>query len=379
MDCKESRCFLQCKSCLRVASKSDSCEMLSTVVCEHCGTLQGKEETEFETPYPIFFSSRQFGPAESPTFRKFVDKAIGISNTLNLPPRLTDEVLYLAQRIYNDNVLKRQKCGPKVAACIFYVTRSNSHAIPIQKLSSATETQVNCIHKCLALCVKRLKLQPLSYLGCAAYLEQYVTYFENRSPRVMIEWSKTTESIARIPLKATSPSIAAAALLNIVLEAREKSHDFKDFCKKFFVNFQHAKNVSSLIRKSLFSVAQKIPWKPSTLNERNVASFLPEILDYYKEFKPENDMPVLHNSVSCLPEKVQLVLEDRAKNKDSIALRQRDQQCDIIWQLLNRGCPKEEILSEKLSTLSQRYLDFTNDTEVVESEIPDEEIEELLK
>ena len=379
MDCKESKSFLQCRSCLRVASKSDSCKMLSTVVCEHCGTLQGKEETEFETPYPMLFPSRQCGPAESPACRKFVDKAIRISNTLNLPARITEEVSDLARRVFNDELLKRRKCGSRVAACIFYVTRSNCLTIPIQKLSSATETEVKCIYKCLKLCIKRLELQSLPYLGCANYLEQYVTYFETKSPRIVIEWSNILESISKTVLKAISPSIAAAALLHIVLEARERSHDFKGFCKKFCVHFRHAKNIASLIRRNLLSFAQTIPWKPSTLHEKNITSFLSEILNYYQEFMQENDVPVMSNSVSCLPEKVQLVLETRAKNKDSIALRQSDQQCDLIWQLLNKGCPKEEILSENLSALSKRYLDFTDDTEVVESEIPDEEIEELLK
>ena len=380
MEYWESDHLVQCISCSAVLTKPTSLDDLAETVCQQCGTLQGKEITQFESSsLPIAALPRSFDFSASSSFKKFVAKMSTIVNTLNLPSHLTQQAIDLAERIYDDHVLKKQKCGAKMTACIHYVTRNNGFFIPLEKLSSATQTHVNHVNKCLNLCIKRLRLARLPYLDYIFFLKQYSEIVDNKSQSILMEWAKGLEAIVEITGDGISPTVAAAALLLVVLEGRETPFDFKGICKKFSINYQNVKNIASKVRKRLLSFSQQIPWKPSTLNEKTIASFLPEILKYHEQFMEPKKLHEVNNDSSHIEEKIKLASETRAENGKFDIKMEGDPVYAIIWKLLDKGCSEGEILKERLSSLSQKYLDYTDDLDFSDHEIPDEEIEALLK
>ena len=379
MDCDKLKSRLQCRSCSTVIEELISNDDLAAIVCRHCGTLQNKEQTVFEAAPNMIFPSRNVGCENSYTLKRFIAKTSTITNTLNLPHHLTEKVIELAKRMFQDNVLKKQKSGSKMAACIHYVTRSHGYAIPIKKLSSATQTPLNSISKCLNLCVRRLQLEPLPYLDYMSFLERYSEGVANESRGIVIEWSKGIDAIVGATTDGSSPAVAAAALLKVVLEGRNTPFNFASICNQFSISYQAIRSIASKVRKKLFLFSQQIPWKPSTLTESNVASFLPEILKYHAQFMQGSNAHQLGNDAPCFKDIVKLALEIKSESRKSDTRRQNDPVFCIIWDLLDKGCPEEDILSQNLSALSREYLDCTIDSNWYDCEIPDEEIDELLK
>lgn len=375
----ESKHIVQCKSCSALLTNATSYDDLAATVCQQCGTLQNKEITQFESTMPIGARTRSIDFSASSSLKKFVAKMSNIVNTLKLPGHLNQQAIELAERIYNDNVLKKKKCGAKMAACIHYVTRNNGYVIPIKKLSSATQTPVNHVNKCLNLCIKRLDLSRLPYFDYVFFLKQYSAHVDNKSQSISMEWAKRLEAIVKTSGNGISPAVAAAALLLVVLEGRETPLELEDICKKFSINYQNVKKVATKVRTSLLSFSQQIPWKPSTLNEKTIASFLPEILKYHEQFMEGKKLHDVNNDSSCFEEKIKFVSETRAENRDFDIEVEDDPVFAIIWKLLDKGCTEEEILRERLSALSQKYLDYTDDLHFSEIEISDEEIQALLK
>lgn len=374
--CKTSKAHFHCKSCSAcMAPDSSSCSELSVPVCHRCGALQKKEETLFESPATSYAN---FGVVnDSPGSKVFIAKTYAVANTLNLPPKLTDEVIQLAEKVANDGILKRQKTGPKIAACIHYVTRNFDFYIPLKKLSVATQTPMSHINGCLRRFTKILKLEPLPFLNYISHLEKYLDYVKVDSSQTIVEWSIDIESIVKTVENGISPSIAAAALLKVVLDGKRIPFRFKPFCENIPINYTRANNTANKIQKQLFSFSQRIPWKPTTLSAKNVSSFLPEIIKYHKQFKHEGaNNNKLATTGASFREKVDIVF----KLKDGVTdgSNFNDPAVVMIWELLEKGCSREEIVTENLATLSKRYLDFTNEN-YEDIEIDDGEIDDLLK
>ena len=382
VDCRLSMFDSQCKFCSENITKSNSCDDLGATVCQKCGTLQSKEEQSFENS--MVTSSTGFGfvrpqDNETATFRRFLAITFTIASSLNLPSHLNEKITDMAGNIYKDEQLKMRKCGPKVAACIYYVTRSCDFFIPLRKLSSATQTPMSYINKCIKFCIKRLKLEPLPYMNCASFLDQYTAYCKNERPQLLMDWSMEIESIVNTTAKGTSPAVAAAALLKVVLEGKKVPFKFRCFCKDVSLNYHHVSNMATKIRRSLLSYSQRIPWKPTTLNEKNVGSFLPEIFKYHEEFSQRNDSLESSTATATFREKVELVLKAKSACEEFDSMKYSDPVFEVIWELLDKGCSGDELLSQNLATLSQKYLDCVDDGDFYDCEIDDQEIEELLK
>ena len=368
----------KCKSCSARIQHSATSDEISAIVCQKCGTLQNKEETIFETQSHINIFSNHERVSESFVLRRFIAKTYAIANTLNLPTAVTDDAIQMAEKVFKDAILKRQRTGPKIAACIYYVARSLDFMIPLKQVSIATQTPMSRISRCLKNCIRRLHLEPLPMIDYIAYLEKYSEYVKNESPQTIVNWSIETESIAKTVANGVSPSVAAAALLKVVLEGRKTPFKFKKLCEDVAINYAYVTNTATKIRKCLFLFCKKIPWKPTTLTAKNVATFLPEIFKFNEKFTDEiqetdtpNTSVFRDKARDMLAMRATGVMLDKSSCNDPVSL--------MIWELLEKGCSNDEILTENLSTLSKQYLDCTDESSFCDSEIDDDEIESLLK
>ena len=372
-----------CKSCSSILQISDE---ILVQVCQACGSLQTKMETSLVCTADSSNINNRVSSEDNIQngfkYRKFLAKVCCVCNVLKLPAEVIDQITTLADRSFRDQQLKRMKLGARIASCIYYVTRKQQCLnMTFSKLSYTVQIPVHGIYKCLRMFIKRLDLEPLPFISYVTHLENISSYVPRASQQDLIECAMRIESVVKIINNGTGMMPAAVALLKIAADAKGTPYKLKKLCEDTSIGEAHIGNLTRVIRKSLFAFAEKIPWQPKGLTFRNITKFIPEILRYHEKFGDENDEEIsdTEDLVDSFKEKLQFVIKMRREGKSIEKMENGDPVLVIIQELLDKGCTEEEILNHSLGILSKKYLDYVNENDYSDEEIPDEDIDLLLK
>ena len=376
-----------CISCSSTSILIEINDDISTRICRDCGTMQTKDDTNFDSTKELLESTRCFEDKDFENrykYRRFLAQTCAIANMLNLPPEMIDQVTELARKSWTNAAVKRKRTKSRIAAAIYYVTRKScGSTVTLPKISRIVQVPIHNIFQVFSCLVKCLNLDPLPYVDYTVKLEQFSSFIPGKYQRKVIQCAIDIESVVKIDFSGVSPNHMAAVLLKVASEVYDLNFSLSKLCEKFSISCTYLSTLKAEVLVRLFEVSQKIPWRPKNLKQRSIAKFFPEILRYHRLFGNDDDnaddLSESNDSIRIFREKVKYVIKMRKEGKKCDQKTSNDPVITLIEDLLAKGCTEEELCSESLASLSKTYLDCANDSDYDDDEIADEEVESLLK
>ena len=379
--------------CISCSSTSILLEMnddICTRICRDCGTMQTKDQANFDSTKELLESTRCFEEKDyehQHKYRRFLAQTCAVANMLNLPPEMIDQVTELARKSWTNPAIKRKRTKSRIAAAIYYVTRKSfGSTVTLPKISRIVQVPIHNIFQVFNCLVKCLNLEPLPYVDYTVKLEQFSSFIPGKYQKKVIQCAIDIESVVKIDFSGVSPNHMAAVLLKVASEVYDLNFSLSKLCEKFSISCTYLSTLKGEVLVRLFEVSQKIPWRPKNLKQKSIPKFFPEILRYHKQFGNDDDddddddgLFESNDSIRDFREKVKYVIKMQKEGKKCDLKTSNDPVITLIEDLLGKGCTEEELCSESLASLSKTYLDCANDSDYDDDEIADEEVESLLK
>lgn len=374
-----------CLSCSSTSISLETNDEISTRICQDCGTMQTKDEANFDSTKELLESTRCFEDKDYENqhkYRKFLAQTCAVANMLNLPAEMIDQVTELAGKSWTCTQIKRLRTKSRIAAVIYYVTRkSQCSTVTLSKISRMVQVPIHNIFRSFNLLIKFLNLAPLPYVDYTVKLEQFSSFILGKYQKKVVQCAIDIESVVKINFSGVSPNHVAAVLLKVASEVYDLKFSLSKLCEKFSISYQYISTLKSEVLVRLFDISQKIPWRPRNLKQRSIPKFFPEILRYHRQFGNDDadDNDLFKSKDAIFREKVKYVIKMQKEGKKCDGKNSNDPVITLIEDLLGKGCTEEELCSESLVSLSKTYIDYANDSDYDDDEIADEEVESMLK